>query len=154
MDKRQFIRRRQLLSALAAAPLSLLLPGAAHGATQVTVHKLSSCGCCGLWVEHLRAAGFEVTTRSVNDLDPIRAKLGVPGNLASCHTAVVDRYAIEGHVPAAEIRRLLRERPEVAGLAVPGMVPGSPGMEGPRRDPYEVLAFERNGATRVYARYR
>jgi hypothetical protein len=154
MDKRLFIRRRRLLSALAAAPLSLLLPGVAHGATQVTVHKLSTCGCCGLWVEHLRAAGFEVTTRSVNDLDPLRTKLGVPGNLASCHTAVVDRYAIEGHVPAAEIRRLLRERPEIAGLAVPGMVLGSPGMEGPRRDPYEVLAFERNGATRVYARYR
>jgi hypothetical protein len=154
MDKRQFIRRRQLLSALAAAPLSLLLPGAAHGATQVTVHKLSTCGCCELWVEHLRAAGFEVTTRSVNDLDPVRTRLGVPGNLASCHTAVVDRYAIEGHVPAAEIRRLLRERPEVAGLAVPGMVLGSPGMEGRRRDPYEVLAFDRSGATRVYARYR
>jgi len=154
MDKRQFIRRRQLLSALAVAPLALLLPGAAHGATRVLVHKLASCGCCSLWVEHLSAAGFEVTTRSVNDLDPLRARLGVPKDLASCHTAIVDRYAIEGHVPAADIQRLLRERPDIAGLAVPGMVLGSPGMEGARRDPYEVLAFERNGATTVYARYR
>lgn len=154
MDKKQFIGRRQLLSALAAAPLSLLLQGRATGATQVQVYKSPTCGCCGMWVEHMRAAGFAVTTRDVADLDPVRTKLGVPQNLLSCHTAVVDGYLIEGHVPAAEITRMLRERPKIAGLAVPGMVPGSPGMEGARRDPYEVLAFERGGATKVYARYR
>ena len=101
---------------------------------------------------HLRAAGYPVTTRDLDDLAPIKRKLGVPEALQSCHTAVVERYVIEGHVPADVIDRLLRERPAVAGLAVPGMPIGAPGMEAPGRppEPYDVMAFDRQGRASVY----
>ena len=103
---------------------------------------------------HLQANGFKVQTNSVNDnrLDEIKAKYGVPRSLQSCHTALIEGYVIEGHVPADLIYRLLKEKPAVVGLAVPGMPDGSPGMDGPNPEPYDVLAFDRKGAVRLYAR--
>lgn len=107
----------------------------------VTVYKSPSCGCCTGWVEHLQANGFDVDVRD-GAVNPIKARLGVPERLWSCHTGVVGGYAIEGHVPAEDIHRLLAERPQAKGLAVPGMPVGSPGMEqGDQREPYEVVLF-------------
>ncbi len=117
----------------------------------VLVYKTESCGCCNGWVDHLRAAGFTVDARNVVDLMSIKRDAGVSASHASCHTALVDGYVVEGHVPADQIRRLLAERPVVAGLAVPGMPTGSPGMEGPGAAPYQILAFDRRGGSTVYA---
>jgi len=119
--------------------------------TRVLVYKTASCGCCNEWVEHLREAGFTVDTRDVVDLMSIKRDAGVSAAHASCHTALADGYVVEGHVPADQIERLLAERPRVAGLAVPGMPVGSPGMEGPGAEPYQVLAFERGGGATVWA---
>lgn len=116
----------------------------------VTVYKSPACGCCSKWVEHLREQGFEVKTHDTDDVDRVKATMGVPGAMQSCHTAIVDGYVVEGHVPAAVIRRLLEERPKVAGVAVPGMPMGSPGMEGPRKQKYSVFTFDRQGKTGVY----
>lgn len=108
----------------------------------VTVYKSPTCNCCGLWVEHLEASGFKVDVVPKANVMPIKEKLGVPAGMGSCHTAEVDGYVIEGHVPAQDIHRLLKERPTARGLAVPGMPIGSPGMEmGNRRDPYHVYLF-------------
>jgi hypothetical protein len=123
--------------------------------TEVLVYKTPTCGCCGKWVAHLRAAGFKVRTVDTEDLAPIRREWQLPPKLASCHTAKVGRYVIEGHVPAADIRRLLETRPRVDGLAVPGMPIGSPGMEqGSVVEPYDVLSFNAAGETRVFASHR
>jgi hypothetical protein len=125
---------------------------ATSGATPMTVYKDPSCGCCREWVTHAQANGFTVTTQDVDDVAPIKAQHGIPADVHSCHTAIVGDYAIEGHVPADLVARVLRERPAIAGLAVPGMVVGSPGMEqGDRRDPYDVVSFTRAGAIAVYA---
>jgi hypothetical protein len=121
--------------------------------SQVTVFKTRTCSCCGKWVEHLRANGFDVTVQEVEDNVEYCHKYGVPDRLQSCHTAVVEGYAIEGHVPAADIQRLLRERPKAKGLAVPGMVTGSPGMEGPASEAYSVLIFDADGRSSVYQNY-
>ncbi|HEX7036717.1 MAG TPA: DUF411 domain-containing protein [Pseudomonadales bacterium] len=146
-----------LLTAAAAAAAPA--PGreaAAASEVEITVHKTPWCGCCGNWVEHLRDHGLSVKVVEHDDLTALRASLGVPPALASCHTAEAGSYRIEGHVPAREIRRLLLERPEgVRGLAVPGMPLGSPGMEaGGRRQPYDVIAFGENGERHVYQSYR
>lgn len=125
----------------------------AQGAPKVEVFKNASCGCCGGWVEHLRQEGFQVTTHDVGDVPAQRRKLGMPDRLGSCHSAKVAGYAIEGHVPAADIRRLLKEKPQALGLAVPSMPPGSPGMESPRPIPYDTLLVARDGSTRVFARH-
>ena len=119
----------------------------------VTVYKTPTCGCCRAWVDHLRDSGFRVETVDRVDLTMVKSANGVPERLASCHTATVGGYVVEGHVPAEDIRRLLRERPAVAGLAVPGMPVGSPGMEvpGTRADRYDVLSFDRAGVTSVFA---
>ncbi len=117
----------------------------------VLVYKTEGCGCCNGWVEHLRAAGFTVDARDVTDLASIKRDAGVPAANASCHTALVDGYVVEGHVPADQIRRLLAERPEALGIAVPDMPVGSPGMEGPDPQPYDVLTFDRRGANTVWA---
>jgi len=146
--------RRRILTMLAAAPLALVSMRALSAAPAVSMYKLTGCGCCDLWAEHLRRNGFSVSVRAVPDLTPVRLKYGIPDIFGTCHTALVEGYAIEGHVPAADIQRLLRSKLKVAGLAVPAMPAGSPGMEGPRSDPYDVLTFDRNGATRIYARYR
>ena len=122
----------------------------AQGAPKVEVFKSASCGCCGGWVEHMRQNGFEVTTHDVDDVPAARKKLGMPEGMGSCHSAKVGGYAIEGHVPAADIRRLLKEKPNAVGLAVPGMVPSSPGMDGPKTA-YDTLLVKRDGSTRVFA---
>ena len=118
-----------------------------------TVYKTPTCGCCQAWVNHLTASGFRVTTVDREDLAPIKAQHGVGEHLASCHTAVIGGYVVEGHVPAADIVRLLKERPAIAGITAPGMPSGSPGMEmpGAPADRYDVVSFDRAGATRVFA---
>ena len=138
---------------LAASGVALFAGPALAARDAVEVYKSATCGCCSDWIKHLRASGFEVRAHDVSNPGEYRERYGVPGVFASCHTAVVGGYAIEGHVPAREIRRLLAERPKAQGLAVPGMVPGSPGMDGPIADPYEVLLFQRDGRYTAYARY-
>jgi len=143
------MNRRRFLAASAA-----LLPISALAARDVVeVYKSPTCGCCGDWIKHLRSNGFEVRARDVADSGEYRRRYGVPEVFASCHTALVGGYAIEGHVPAREIKRLLAERPKAQGLAVPGMPAGSPGMEGPKSDPYDVLLFQSDGRYIYYARY-
>lgn len=120
----------------------------------ITVFKDPNCGCCKEWVEHLRKHAFDVTAKDTSDVGVVKRAGRVPESLYSCHTAFVNGYVIEGHVPAADIQRLLREKPKVAGLAVPGMPIGSPGMEiGNRKDAYDVIAFNRDGTTRVFAKH-
>lgn len=124
----------------------------AQGGTRMVVYKTPTCGCCRAWVDHVQAAGFAVEVRDMPDVAPVKHEHGLPGHLASCHTAIVDGYVVEGHVPADVIRRMLAERPQVAGIAVPGMPMGSPGMEVPggRKDPYDIIAFSRDGKVSVY----
>jgi len=136
----------------AAAPEAAAAPDASpRTLPPVLVYKTEGCGCCNAWVEHLRAAGFEVDARNVTDIASIKAGAGIGPSVSSCHTALVDGYVVEGHVPADVIERMLAERPDIAGLAVPGMPVGSPGMEGDGAKPYEVLALDRQGRTSVYA---
>jgi len=120
----------------------------------MTVYHDPQCGCCGKWAEHMRANGFEVDTVATGDMNRIKLELGVPSDLPSCHTAVVDDYVIEGHVPASEVLRLLDERPEARGLSVPGMPLGSPGMEvDHRRMAYDVILFGDEDLRAIYAHY-
>lgn len=137
------------------APLVLIAcAGAAAAATPIEVIKTPTCGCCRLWVEHLRAEGFDATVIDLPDLDPVARSLFVPDDLRSCHTARIGGYAVEGHVPAADIRRLLAERPVAAGIAAPGMPLGSPGMEqGGRSEPYQVILFTRDGRRSLFAQH-
>jgi hypothetical protein len=140
----------------APAPTAAVSTAEVEGGLPVmTVYRSPTCGCCGDWVEHMRAEGFTVEVENVQDLVAVKNRLGVPMPLGSCHTAVVGDYLVEGHVPADDVKRLLAEAPDAAGLAVPGMPIGSPGMEveGTPAQPYDVLAFARDGATRVFARY-
>jgi hypothetical protein len=122
----------------------------------IQVYKDALCGCCSVWVEHLRRNGFAPTSANLPpaDLTALKDKHGVPAQRRSCHTALVNGYVIEGHVPAAEIQRLLKEKPKVAGLAVPGMPIGSPGMEGANARPYDVLTFDKTGKTAVFSTQR
>lgn len=144
--------RRWILGlGLAAAAAPLASARAAQG-TPIEVWKDATCGCCEGWVEHMRAAGFQATVHDVGDLAAIKTARGVPDALQSCHTAVVDGYVIEGHVPAGDVRRLLLERPRAVGLAAPGMPPSSPGMDMPGT-PYQVVVFGGAGSTRVWARH-
>jgi hypothetical protein len=123
--------------------------------TPITVYKSKSCGCCTKWVDYLGENNFVPTVHDEERMEQIKDALGVPQSLRSCHTATVDKYLIEGHVPAADIRRLLAERPKVAGLAAPGMPAQSPGMAEPGAKPkgYDVLAFQKDGTTQTFARY-
>ena len=148
ITRREFVRA----SLGAAAALATAADAEATVAPAMTVYRSPTCGCCKKWVAHARAAGFRVSEKELDDLSEVKAMLGVPEALQSCHTAVVASYVVEGHVPADLIKRMLAQRPKVAGLAVPGMPTGSPGMEGGPPERYDVIAFERTGATRVYAR--
>ncbi|UVV68381.1 DUF411 domain-containing protein [Brucella anthropi] len=123
-------------------------------APQMTMYKDPYCGCCEGWAEHMKAAGFNVTVKVEETMDTVKAKYGVGANLASCHTAVVDGYVIEGHVPASAVKRLLAERPQATGLTAPGMPMGSPGMEmpGSKAETYDVLLFK-GQMTKPFARY-
>lgn len=131
------------------------LPASPAALPLVVVHKTPTCGCCGLWVEHLREAGFPVQVHDMNDLGPVKQRLGIPYGKGSCHTAEVGGYAIEGHVPAQDIRRLLDEKPDALGLVLPGMPLGSPGMEMPdgRSQPYTVELVRRDGTTEPFAHH-
>jgi hypothetical protein len=150
MNRQTVIDRRRFLAASAA----VLLAGPAFAARDaIEVFKSSTCGCCTKWIGHLRANGFEVRAHDVDDIAVSRARLGVPAALGSCHTGSIGGYLIEGHVPARDIQRLLRERPGAAGLAVPGMPHGAPGMEGDGMEPYDVLLFQTSGRYTVFQRY-
>jgi hypothetical protein len=131
-----------------------LMAGLAAAAPGITVYKNEGCGCCELWIKYLEKNGFTVKAENVPDTATFRAKHGVPEKLGACHTAVVGGYAIEGHVPAREIQRLLAEKPKAKGLAVPGMPAGSPGMESDRRQPFDVLLVRPDGTTAVFHSYR
>jgi hypothetical protein len=156
--KKQFLRPFALgisVVALAlttgAAPVSRVTTG--EKKPVITVYKDASCGCCKSWVAHLIKHGYRVDAKDTPDMTEVKRALGVPDALTACHTAVVNGYLIEGHVPAAAIARLLKEKPKVAGLAVPGMPMGSPGMEGPRAQHYQVLSFDKAGKTKIFASY-
>ena len=149
------MRRRGFLAAAVAA---VAAPAAAQPRRQrLQVWRDPGCGCCSVWVEHMRAAGFDVEDHLVASPAPARRTLGIPADLLSCHAAAVEGYALEGHVPAAAVRRLLAERPAgIRGLAVPGMPLGSPGMEVPGQpeDSYDVIAFAHGAPHRVFMRFR
>ncbi len=147
-------RRRLLLAATAL----LLAAGCAQAAPtrDLVVYKTPYCGCCKGWIAHMSRAGFKPTVHEVEDLTPIREKHGIPFTLSSCHTGLIGGYVVEGHVPPADVARLLKERPKGLGLTVPGMPIGSPGMESPRGDvePYAtLLLLDRSGKTRVFAKH-
>ena len=149
------ISRRALLASAGALPLllSAVAIGQAETLPLVTVTKDPSCGCCEGWADHIRAAGFPVKIVESADVDSLKQRLGVPAELASCHTAEMDGYVVEGHVPAAALRRLLAERPVATGLAVPGMPAGSPGMDFPGVDPEPYEAFLFGPTTRSFGRF-
>jgi len=139
--------------AVGAMALARLTPAQAEvQAPVVTVYKSPTCGCCGKWVEHMKANGFEVRTVDLDDLTEVKQASGVPIPLRTCHTALVGDYVIEGHVPADLVKKMLAEKPNAAGLAVPGMPMGSPGMEGTPKQAYDVLLFQKNGKTTVFAK--
>jgi hypothetical protein len=149
MQRRDFLCLATGAAALAGAPAR-----AAAALPRVEVFKTASCGCCGAWVEHMQGAGFPVHVTVVDDTSRIRQRQGIPQALGSCHTAVVEGYALEGHVPAADVKKLLAQRPAAAGLAVPGMPAGAPGMEmGPRKDAFRVLLVDKAGGSTVFASY-
>lgn len=137
--------------------LLLLLPVSAGVFAQskphVDVFKSASCGCCGAWVDHLKENGFDVQVNNVDDVSAQRKQLGMPERLAACHTAKVGNYLIEGHVPAADIQRLLKQKPSALGIAVPSMPPGSPGMPSAKPIPYNTLLVAKDGSTQVYAQH-
>jgi hypothetical protein len=152
--------RRLLVAVLFVMPLSASSFGAQQtrpapsALPRVVVHKDPNCGCCSLWIQHLERAGFAVTVSPDTDLPAVRKKNGVASSLQSCHTALVGGYVVEGHVPADDVKRLLRERPKVVGIAAPGMPIGSPGMEqGSTKQPYDVLAFDSTGRTTVFSKH-
>jgi hypothetical protein len=148
--------RRMSVVAVMAVLASMSSASAQRQAPQgplVQVYKSPTCGCCANWVKHLQDAGFATRVTEMDDLSQVKSKNGVPGAAQSCHTATVDGYVIEGHVPAADVKRLLKDRPAVLGLAVPGMPIGSPGMEVPgvKAASYNVMSFDRAGKLAVYA---
>jgi len=153
------LRRLILFCAvIAAASLSHPPPALSDGdesaaAPRIEVFKTPTCGCCTKWAEHLEANGFRVELTDMKDLTRLKRRKGVPYDSQACHTGVVDGYVIEGHVPAADIKRLLAERPEVTGLVVPGMPLGSPGMEHPDPQPYSVFTFDASGRKAIYSRH-
>ena len=131
------------------------LPASSTGLPALLVHKQESCGCCGAWVDHMREAGFAVEVRNLEDVQPIKSRLGIPESMASCHTGEIAGYFIEGHVPASDIKRLLQERPDAKGLALPGMPIGSPGMEHPEglRQPYTVALIGHDGQAQPFSQH-
>jgi len=150
------VSRRRFLAQGAALGLGLsVLPRLARASQlpTVAVYKSPSCGCCGAWVDHLKANGFAVSIHDQDDLSSIKSRYHVGPKLQSCHTALVGGYVIEGHVPASDIKKLLADRPKVAGLTIPGMPASAPGMDGKPFQPYDVLSFDAKGATAVFARH-
>lgn len=136
---------------LASALISA--PALAQSLPKVDMYKSPTCGCCGKWADYMKANGFKVEVHVINDIPGNRKKLGMPDHYGSCHTSTVGAYVIEGHVPAADVKRLLKEKPKAIGLAVPSMPAGSPGMDLPNAPPYETLLVQPDGSTRVFARH-
>lgn len=149
-----FRRLAVVIAVVASGHAAFAQTKAAPVTPAVTVYKSPTCGCCGKWVEHMNASGFAATATNMPDVAPIKAKHGVPARLHSCHTSLVGGYVIEGHVPAEDIKRLLREKPAIVGLAAPGMPAGSPGMDVPNSPSYDVLSFDKAGNTKVFATHR
>lgn len=149
------MKRRHFLTALTASAVVTSLPAlAATALPLVEVFKSPTCGCCSAWVDHLKAAGFPVKATEVGDTTDTRKRYGLPDKFGSCHTGVVNGYVVEGHVPADDVKRMLALKPAAIGLAVPGMPPGSPGMEvGNRKDPYDVFLIDKGGRETVFAHY-
>lgn len=144
------MKKRTSIRMLVAA--SLLALGSAAHAANMTIYKSASCGCCAKWVEHVQKHGFTVNVVNVDDIMAVKAKAGIPNKLASCHTSMVGGYVVEGHVPAADIKKLLAEKPKAKGITVPGMPMGAPGMEhGDHRQPYETLLLKADGSTAIFA---
>ena len=143
-------KRSLFLAALMLAASSSLR---AQVSATVDVFKSPYCGCCEKWAEHMKDNGFKVNSHNVEDLGASRKKMGMPDRYASCHTAKVAGYVLEGHVPAADVKRLLKEKPKALGLASPGMPAGSPGMDIPNSPPYDVLLVQKDGASRVFAKH-
>ena len=155
MQKRSLLRLGGL--AIVAAITAAYAPAGQQTSAapiEVTVFKSPTCGCCREWVEHLRKHAFTVVSKDTTDVSSVKQTARVPTSLYSCHTAFVNGYVVEGHVPAEDIQRMLRDKPRIAGIAVAGMPAGSPGMEvGSRKDPYNVMAFKRDGSTSVFAKH-
>lgn len=154
--KKDFVRTMALTVAFASLALTTAAVRTSPSAAPVkkpviTVYKDPSCGCCKNWIAHLIKNGYRVDAKDSPNMTEIKRTLGVPTGLTACHTAMVNGYLIEGHVPAADIDRLLAQKPKVAGLAVPGMPAGSPGMEGAGAQRYQVLTFDKSGKTTVFA---
>jgi hypothetical protein len=147
------MQRRSFLVGIAVAGVVLATPAAAVAADVVEVYKSPQCGCCDKWVDHLRASGFKVNVNVVSRTDAYRSKAGVPASLGSCHTGFVGGYAVEGHVPAADIKRLLAQRPPARGLVVPQMPQTSPGMDAPQGEAWDVLLLGTDGSLKVFASY-
>ena len=149
------MKRRLVLGSAAALTAFVALPlVAGRSSKEVHVFKSRTCGCCGAWVRHMKAAGFAVTLTDVDDTTAARRRLGMPERFGSCHTVTVDGYVLEGHVPAGEVKRLLAAGIKAIGLAVPGMPNGAPGMAiGTRNDAYQVLLIDHSGGASVYASY-
>ncbi len=145
--------KRNLALLVAALLVTIAGATAQQKPPMVEVYKSPTCGCCSAWVDHLRDQGFEVRTIETDKVDELKATHRIPRQVQSCHTALVSGYVVEGHVPAADVARLLKERPAIAGIAVPGMPVGSPGMEipGTKPQPFDVIAFGKDGSTRVFA---
>ena len=148
MHKRTFLK----LSLMAFLPANMAIPAMAKGV--ISAYRNPGCGCCEKWADQLKAAGFELTMQDDPDLSARRVTAGVPDDLAGCHTALMGDYVIEGHVPLADIEKLLAEKPAIRGIAVAGMPMGSPGMEmGESRDAFDVVAFAANGSRSIFAKY-
>lgn len=156
IQRRGFLARLAGLAAVGVTGGRLWaeLPGG-MSATPITVYKSSTCGCCTQWVDHIRANGFAPVVHDNEEMEALKDEVGVPPGVRSCHTGIVEKYLIEGHVPASDIRRLLAERPKTAGLAVPGMPPLTPGMApaGEKPRDFEVVSFQTDGSTRLFARH-
>ena len=152
-SRRDFLQK--VAGLFVVAPVALAAanaePRSNRSAVALTVYKDPECGCCKEWVKHMQKAGFTVTATDTRDMNAIKVKYGVPSALASCHTALVGGYIVEGHAPADVVQKMLAEKPSARGIAVPGMPMGSPGMEGPTKDKYNVMLFDRLGKATVYA---
>jgi hypothetical protein len=148
------LRYSVLALALVASTSASQAPAGKAGpaAQPIVVYKTATCGCCGKWVEHLKAAGFAPTVHTLQTMDEAPVRKQIPSALRSCHTATLEGYLVEGHVPADVIKKLLKEKPRVEGIAVPGMPAGSPGMESPNPEPYDVVSFDAAGKTTVFAK--
>ena len=149
MPMKTISRRKMLIAMSMVVSASYRIRG--QQSPKVEVYKDPTCGCCALWVAHMKTQGFATTVTDARDIAAVKTKYHVPNQLRSCHTALVGSYVLEGHVPAADVQRLLKQRPMVVGLAVPGMPVGSPGMEGANGRPYDVLTFDAAGKTTVYS---